>query len=135
MGANDFLVCYADNLTDTDLGTIWKRHQRGDSVLTMGLFRTPFPKECGIASVNDHGQIVDFVEKPANPHSDLANAGIYAVSPEIFEAIGDQPSPVDFGFHAIPKLIGRMAGVVIDGFLMDVGTPERYASVQALWPH
>jgi mannose-1-phosphate guanylyltransferase len=135
VGDDDFLVCYADNLTDTDLSVIWKRHQLGDSVLTMGLFHTPFPKECGIATLDDEGLIVDFVEKPEKPASDLANAGIYAVSSGIFEVIGDQPPPVDFGFDAIPKLIGRMAGIAIDGFLMDVGTPERYEAVQRLWPH
>lgn len=135
VGDDDFLVCYADNLTDTDLSVIWQRHQKGDAVLTMGLFHTPFPKECGIATLNDDGRIVDFVEKPQNPASDLANAGIYAISSEIFEVIGDQAPPVDFGFDAIPKLTGRMAGVAIDGFLMDVGTPERYEAVQKLWPH
>jgi NDP-sugar pyrophosphorylase family protein len=85
--------------------------------------------------LDDEGLIVDFVEKPEKPASDLANAGIYAVSSGIFEVIGDQPPPVDFGFDAIPKLIGRMAGIAIDGFLMDVGTPERYEAVQRLWPH
>ncbi|MGA1197317.1 MAG: nucleotidyltransferase family protein [Candidatus Latescibacterota bacterium] len=135
VGNDDFLVCYADNLTDTNLSVIWDRHQKGDSILTMGLFHTPFPKECGIATLDKDGHIIDFVEKPQNPASNLANAGIYAVSPEIFDVIGDQPSPVDFGFDIIPKLSGRMAGVAIDGFLMDVGTVERYESVQKLWPH
>lgn len=135
VGDDDFLVCYADNLTDTDLSVIWKRHQEGDAVLTMGLFHTPFPKECGIATLDENGRITDFVEKPEKPQSDLANAGIYAVSSDIFDVIGDQPPPVDFGFDAIPKLAGRMAGVVIEGFLMDVGTPERYEAVQNLWPH
>lgn len=135
VGDDDFLVCYADNLTDADLSVVWQRHQVGDAVLTMGLFHTPFPKECGIATLDAVGRIVDFVEKPENPESDLANAGIYAVSSEVFHVIGDQPSPVDFGFDVIPKLVGRMAGVVVDGFLMDVGTPERYEAVQKLWPH
>ena len=135
VGDDDFLVCYADNLTDTDLSVIWARHQKGDSILTMGLFQTPFPKECGIATLDDRGRIVDFVEKPQKPVSNLANAGIYAVSSAIFDVIGNQPSPVDFGFDVIPKLSGKMAGVVIGGFLMDVGTPERYESVQKLWPH
>lgn len=131
----DFLVCYADNLTDTDLSVIWQRHQKGDSVLTMGLFHTPFPKECGIATLDAEGKITEFKEKPKDPQSDLANAGIYAVSSEIFDVIGDQAALVDFGFDVIPKLTGRMAGVAIEGFLMDVGTPERYEAVQKLWPH
>jgi mannose-1-phosphate guanylyltransferase len=135
VGVDDFLVCYADNLTDTNLSVIWKRHQRGNSVLTMGLFRTPFPKECGIATLDGDSMIVDFVEKPDKPASDLANAGIYAVSSGIFEVIGDRSPPIDFGFDVIPELMGRMAGIAIEGFLMDVGTPDRYQAVQKLWPH
>ncbi len=134
VGDADFLVCYADNLTDANLGLIWQRHLKGDAVLTMGLFHTPFPKECGIATLDEEGRIVHFVEKPKNPESDLANAGIYAVSPAIFDVIPDA-TPVDFGFDVIPKLTGRMAGVEVGGFLMDVGTPDRYEAVQRLWPH
>lgn len=134
VGDADFLVCYADNLTDANLSRIWERHLRGDAVLTMGLFHTPFPRECGIAELDGDGRIVAFAEKPQQPVSDLANAGIYAVSPALFDAIPDR-TPVDFGFDVIPNLTGRMAGVEIDGFLMDVGTPERYEAVQKLWPH
>lgn len=135
VGADDFLVCYADNLTDTDLSVVWKRHVVGDAILTMGLFHTPFPKECGIATLDDAGKIVRFVEKPKQPESDLANAGIYAVSADVFDVIADLSPPIDFGFDVIPKLVGHMAGVVVEGFLMDVGTPERYEAVEKLWPH
>jgi len=134
VGDEDFLVCYADNLTDADLSAIWRRHQAGDVMLTMGLFHTPFPKECGIAELDGDGRIVDFVEKPKHPVSDLANAGIYASSSSIFDVI-PKTGVADFGFDVIPKLRGQMAGVAINGFLMDVGTAERYEAVQKLWPH
>ena len=116
VGDDDFMVCYADNLTDTDLSVIWERHQRGDSVLTMGLFQTPFPKECGIATLDAAGRIVDFIEKPQKPVSNLANAGIYAVSSAIFDVIGDHPAPVDFGFDVIPKLSGHPLGSILSLF-------------------
>jgi mannose-1-phosphate guanylyltransferase len=129
-----FYIIYADNMTNFDLSAIREVHERQDVVLTMGLFRTERPRECGIATLDAEGRIVEFVEKPTSPKSNLANAGIYVASPELFEFIPQDQTPVDFGFDVIPHLVGRMIGYPIEGFLMDIGTPEQYAKVQRLWP-
>ena len=51
----DFLICYADNLTDVNLGELVKEHQKKNALLTMALFRTNVPRQCGIAAVNEKG--------------------------------------------------------------------------------
>jgi NDP-sugar pyrophosphorylase family protein len=43
-------------------------------------------------------------------------------------------SPVDLGFHVLPKLVGRMAAYQIPDFLIDVGTLETYQTAQESWP-
>ena len=114
----DFLICYADNLTDIDLTKLVERHKAEKPVLTMALFHSPNPEQCGIATLcNDI--ITEFTEKPKNPASDLANAGIYVASPEIFDYL-PQKEVLDFGHDVLPKLCGKMIGVEADCFTMDI---------------
>lgn len=127
----DFLICYADNLTDIDLTKLVERHKAEKPVLTMALFHSPNPEQCGIATLcNDI--ITEFTEKPKNPASDLANAGIYVASPEIFDYL-PQKEVLDFGHDVLPKLCGKMIGVEADCFTMDIGTPENYKKAQEMW--
>ncbi|MGH7836872.1 MAG: hypothetical protein ACREQC_03495, partial [Candidatus Binataceae bacterium] len=73
------------------------------------------------------------VEKPAHPRSNLAFAGLMIATPAIFDPI-PQETPADIGFHVLPKLVGKMAAFSIPDFLVDIGTPEKYAMVQQTWP-
>ena len=72
--ATSFAVFYADNLTNINLTAMREAHQHTDSLLTMGLFHAANPAACGIVEMDQGGRIVDFVEKPSEPRSDLANA-------------------------------------------------------------
>lgn len=124
-----FLVAYADNLTKAHLGKLIAYHHQHDLPLTMGLFETNRPRECGIAVLDAESTILAFEEKPEQPRSNLANAGIYVVSPDIF-SVFDDAFPQDFGFHVLPKLVGRMKGFPLDAYLLDIGNMERYRRAQ-----
>lgn len=125
-----FFIFYADNLTNIDLNKMLNYHRKYNPILTMGLFRTKNPKECGIAQLNENDWIVDFKEKPNQPASNLANAGIYIVSPDIFNYIDDRNTQQDIGFDVLPKLIGKMKGYIIDEYILDIGTPKQYQQAQ-----
>jgi mannose-1-phosphate guanylyltransferase len=77
-----FFVIYADNLSNVDLTGLWACHQQHRPWLTMALFETPVPEQCGIAEVDETGRVVAFTEKPAQPRSNLANGGVYVVGRE-----------------------------------------------------
>lgn len=132
-GADSFWVFYADNLTNLRLQPMLDAHRRNAGVLTMGLFRAPDPRAAGIVTTDETGLVVDFVEKPAEPRGDLANAGIYLARASLFDVLPPAEGVLDFGHHVFPRLAGRMFGHVIDDFLMDVGTPTALGRAAEAW--
>jgi mannose-1-phosphate guanylyltransferase len=128
----EFLVVYADNLTGVDLRDLITFHRAKQSPFTIGLFHSPTPEQCGIASMDDYQRIVAFEEKPKHPTSDLANAGIYVAHREIMDLIPTKPV-ADFGYDILPQLIGKMYGYEIKGFFCDIGTLERLEYARREW--
>src|SRR5262245_46015081 len=127
-----FLAINADNLTDFDLNVLIDAHRSGGRIATLTLFRAARPSECGIVEVSD-GLVVDYVEKPAHPSSDLANAGIYAFHPSVLEEIGE-PMPIDIGYHLLPRLVGRASAVAMNGsYFIDIGTPPALRRATDEW--
>jgi mannose-1-phosphate guanylyltransferase len=130
---DDFFIFYADNLVHTDFDALKSFHQGHNSPLTVALFHTPRPWNCGVALLDDHSRITCFEEKPAHPKSDLANAGVYVARPELRRFLPTRGFG-DFATDVFPRLIGEMRGFVICGHVLDVGTPENYEEALREWP-
>jgi len=130
-GEESFLIVYADNYTNIDLCSLLEFHQAKKSVFTMGLFRSPAPRECGIAVLDGEDRIVDFIEKPAAPVGPWANAGIYVAGPSLLQRI-PETVPCDFGYDVVPSYVGEAYGYCIKGVFCDIGTPERLQKARAL---
>ena len=129
-GADDLVIIYADNLSTVDLGQLVDVHRSHSDPMTMLLFRAPVPKACGIATLDADDRVTDFTEKPEHPQSDLANAGIYAVTAEAWREIADMGA-FDLGFDVLPRFVGRMRGMRHEGYHLDIGTPEALAKADA----
>jgi len=129
----DFLICYADNLTDANLTEFRQFHREHRGPLSMALFRTGLPRQCGIAELDEESRIVNFVEKPERPKSDLANAGIYIADRRVFPYLDQDKPLLDLGKDVLPKLIGNMYGWHTDGYLIDIGTLESYKKANEEW--
>jgi len=127
----DFLIAYTDNLTNADLAMLINFHRSNSKILTMGLFRSNQPNKCGIATLESDGRIINFIEKPDNPQDNLANAGIYIANPELLDYIPN--GFADLGYDVLPKLIGKMHGCVICGYIRDIGTIDSYIEAQEEW--
>lgn len=132
---DDFMICYADDLTDANLTAFQEFHQTHDGVLSMALFRTNRPTECGIASMDETGRIVEFVEKPAQPKSNLANAGMYIARKSLFDYLPRDRDLLDFGKDVLPRLVGNMYGWQTEGYLLDIGTMENYEKANREWQY
>ena len=118
--ADVILIVYADNLSDVDLGSFIRFHEGHDAPFSMMLFRAPNPRACGIAELDGEARIVSFVEKPENPSSDLANAGLYAVDAEAYREMASLKA-FDLGFEVLPRFTGRMRGWLWGGYHLDIG--------------
>lgn len=129
-GAEAIVVIYADNLSDIDLGALVDFHRAHGDPMTMALFHAEHPETCGIAELDPEGRVTGFVEKPANPVSDLANAGIYVLDAAAWREIADMDA-FDFGFDVIPRFVGRMRGYLHPGYHRDIGTPAALAAAAA----
>jgi mannose-1-phosphate guanylyltransferase len=128
-----FWVFYADVLTTANLNEMRALHERRGQIATIGVYEVPDPSRCGIVQLDDHGVVRDFVEKPRAPVGNLAFSGLLLATPALLDEIPDT-SPVDLGFHVLPRMVGRMAAYRITDFLMDIGTLETYRTAQMTWP-
>jgi mannose-1-phosphate guanylyltransferase len=128
-----FWVFYADVLNRTDLEDMLQVHRKRKPAATLGVYEVPDPRRCGIVKVDNDGVIQTFVEKPEQPTSNLAFAGLMIATPEVLDVI---PSalPADIGLHVLPQLTGRMIAYPIADYLLDIGTMENYQKAQETWP-
>lgn len=120
------LVVYSDNLSTVDLEALIRFHRASEDPVTMLLFRSPVPENCGIAELDAQGRVVTFVEKPKQPRSDLANAGVYVLTGAAYHEIADL-NAFDLGFDVLPRFVGRMRGFVHQGYHRDIGSLESLA--------
>ncbi|HZP17548.1 MAG TPA: nucleotidyltransferase family protein [Terriglobales bacterium] len=131
-GESRFWVFYADVLTTMDFQTMLESHLPG-SAATLGVYSVPDPRRCGVVELGEQDTIVEFVEKPAQPRSNLAFAGIMIGTPQLLDAIPDKPG-ADIAFDVLPRLAGKMRAFRIASYLLDIGTLENYELANRTWP-
>lgn len=128
-----------DNIFDVSVKDLVEFHKKKGAVMTIALREVENVEGFGIADIDKDMRISRFVEKPSPKEapSDLANTGLYMVSPEIrkifkekgVKQIIKERHRLDFGYDFIPYLIstGRpVYGYTLKGSWFDVGTPRRY---------
>jgi NDP-sugar pyrophosphorylase family protein len=132
------LVVQGDNLFELDLKDLIKKHEEKGALMTIALTRVEQTEQYGIADLDENARIHRFVEKPKlhDSPTNLANAGIYLLSPEARKVVESdevrdmmrQRNRLDFGFDFIPYLVEK--GFPVFGYELkvwyDVGSPERY---------
>ena len=132
------LVVQGDNLFDLDLRDFIRKHDEKGALMTIALTRVEQTEGYGIAELDEDMRIKRFVEKPSpeDAPSNLANAGIYLLSPEarkevesedVKKVMGERKR-LDFGFDFIPYLVDKgfpVYGYELKGWY-DVGSPEKY---------
>jgi glucose-1-phosphate thymidylyltransferase len=93
LGDVPFVMYLGDNLVESQLDLFLdKFNSRHLDALTL-LCQVENPTAFGVAKVDETGKVLQLIEKPQNPPSNLALVGVYLFSPAIHRAIANiQPS-------------------------------------------
>ena len=83
------LVLNGDSIRDVDLGALIAFHKERGGLATILLTAVDDPARYGLVRVDADGRVRDFVEKPSPEQIDtnLINAGVYVLEPEVLELI------------------------------------------------
>lgn len=133
-----FLVLNGDILTNIDYAELMKKHKTNkQATATIALYKVEdSSSRYGVAELAKDNRVLRFVEKPTREKapSNLINAGIYVLEPEIFDYI---PSgrPVSIEREVFPKLAeeGKLYGYPFKGLWIDIGEPKDYLKANKLW--
>lgn len=129
VGSEPFMVFLGDNIFEDDLSNLVKRYkiEKPDSIII--LKEVDEPQRFGIA-IMEEDRLVKVVEKPKEPPSNWAIAGVYIFDERVFSAI-DNLKPSWRGEYeitdAIQELIDQnlvVKGEILKGKWLDTGKPE-----------
>ena len=131
------LVLSGDHIYAMDYSRLIEAHKRNKAEATIGVIEVPWGEASrfGIMETDETGRIQKFVEKPAEPKSNLASMGIYVFSTAFLrrylEVDAKNPrSSHDFGKDVIPRMLAdraRLYSYPFAGYWKDVGT------IESLW--
>ncbi|GAB3669342.1 UTP--glucose-1-phosphate uridylyltransferase AglF [Halopiger thermotolerans] len=129
---DDFMLMLGDNVFRANLGDVVERQQEDRADAAFLVEEVPYEEASryGVLDTNEYGEIVEVVEKPDDPPSNLVMTGFYTFSPAIFHAC-HLVQPSDRGEYELPDAIdlliqsGRTIDAVrMDGWRIDVGYPD-----------
>jgi mannose-1-phosphate guanylyltransferase len=123
------LVLNGDIFAELSYTEILEAHKKNKALATIALCEVEDPTRFGVAELDKKHRIKKFIEKPAKgtAPTNLINAGIYVLNPEIFSYI-PKDKAVSMEREIFPKLVkeGKLYGHVFQGLWMDIGKPEEY---------
>jgi glucose-1-phosphate thymidylyltransferase len=129
VGSEPFCVYLGDNIFQDKMEQVLRNFPNTSAEITLGLGEVSDPTRFGIAEIKD-GRILRVVEKPKDPPSNLAIAGVYLFRRSIFDAI-DVIKPSKRGeleiTDAIDMIIRSGAEVTpypLQGWWIDAGKPD-----------
>ena len=132
LGDDDFVMYLGDNLLEQDLAAFVAAFEHARSgprppAAQILLKKVPDPQRFGIATLDHDGNVVQLVEKPADPPSDLALVGVYLFTARVHDAVA-AIEPSERGELEITDAIQWLLDVgeqvrceLLDGWWIDTG--------------
>lgn len=87
LGEDRFVMFLGDNVIQGGISGLIEQFAESDWNSQIVLTRVSHPEQYGVAELNGEGRIVQLIEKPKQPPSDLALVGIYMFDHNIHEAV------------------------------------------------
>ncbi|MEZ5079773.1 MAG: glucose-1-phosphate adenylyltransferase [Thermoleophilia bacterium] len=136
LGAEHVLVLGGDHIYKMDYRPMLMEHLAHDADCTIALQPVPIEDahRFGLAQTGDDDRITEWLEKPAEPTTNLASMGFYVFRTEALiqrlrEDARRDESKRDFGGDVVPHMIAsgdRVFAHRFDGYWRDVGTIQSY---------
>lgn len=129
---DDFMLMLGDNVFQANMQDVLnrQREERADAAFLVEQVPYDEASRYGVCNTNDYGEIVEVIEKPDEPPTNLVMTGFYTFSPAIFHAC-HLVQPSDRGEYELSDAVDLLiqSGRTIDairmnGWRIDVGYPE-----------
>lgn len=132
---DEFLVLYGDTLVDLDFRRMLEFHASKRADVTLFVHPNDHPHDSDLVEVDGDARVTALHPYPHPAGADydnLVNAALYIIRKPALA--GEWPSGVvDIAKHAVPRWLGEGRPVFAyrgDGYIKDMGTPERLAKVE-----
>jgi glucose-1-phosphate adenylyltransferase len=132
------MILSGDHIYAMNYSEMLDFHVQRQADLTIASIQVPIEEASryGILGVDEEQRVTSFVEKPAQPPSDLVNMGVYLFDTSVLDRVlWEDHSRVDslhdFGKDILPKMIAdgkRVFAYPYQGYWVDVGTVSSYWS-------
>ena len=124
------LVLAGDHVYKMDYRPFVEMHRASRADVTCAVRRVPIEEahRFGILDVAPDGRVTEFIEKPADPPSNLVSMGVYVFSWPLLRDLLS-PERIDFGRDVLPGMVAdgsRVYAYEFGGYWQDVGTVESY---------
>jgi glucose-1-phosphate thymidylyltransferase len=126
LAGEDFCMYLGDNLFEKGVRAYVEAFKSGACDAVIGLVKVADPREFGVAVLDETGKIVRLVEKPKEPPSDLAVAGVYCFNNKILRVIDDLKPSARGEYEITDAIVGLMEhgvvrGLEVQGWWKDTG--------------
>ena len=131
------VILSGDHIYKMDYSAMLKAHIEKEADATIAVYEVPWEEapRFGILNTKEDDTIEEFVEKPAEPKSNLASMGVYIFTWDVLREalIADEADPDsnnDFGKNIVPMLLNggkKLYAYRFSGYWKDVGT------ISSLW--
>lgn len=129
LGDDDFIMFLGDNLLEEGVEPAVNKFRESQASSLICLREVEKPELFGIA-VMEQGRVVQLVEKPKDPPTNLAAIGIYVFTPEIHAIIEDLKPSARGELEITDSIQGlidsgkRVEHHVVEGWWIDAGNPD-----------
>jgi glucose-1-phosphate thymidylyltransferase len=126
------MLMMGDNIFRSNLQDVVRRQQedRADAAFLVEEVPHEEASRYGVCDTNKYGEIVEVVEKPDEPPSNLVMTGFYTFTPAIFHAC-HLVQPSDRGEYEITDAVNLLLqsgrtidAIALEGWRLDIGFPE-----------
>ena len=139
LGEGRFMVFYGDVVMDFDLSRfIAFDAEDGRSLGTLLVHPNNHPHDSDLLEIDFDNRVTAIHPKPrleGRFFRNLVNAGAYILSPGIIDFLAPDKA-ADWGREVFPRLVeagSRLMAYQTPEYIRDMGTPERFASIENDW--